>query len=395
MLRKLVAQLLTTCRALGIHSLSPLTSSTRAAGESSSKRVEPYVERLPSIKTSDDILVNIFGNPPAMATIAIPPSIPINIRKHSLVMVQGSSSRLRSKIRALLPFKSILFDGDVQLFEEITTTEPTSLIVSAQKSSMFQRYFGKSSQRSFTSLKLNGVTDWAILQKDAVQVYGGHSLVVGKHKTPKNISRAFARTLGLSRRPRTGLSTLASRGFTFIGGRGVAALAGHGQVFAIEVKENEEILINKHNLLSISVNGPHDLENCVVERQDSHPSILVQKVQRPSMLKIHSIQDLKTNLRSISEFISSIWQFVRMEMKDFIMGNSNFVNVWGPRTVLLQSEASGFYRNLKRETLIVSASRTTNHTPEVTLELKDFLNIVTCRPESKPTIESKLSFTNS
>lgn len=113
------------------------------------------------------------------------------------------------------------------------------------------------------------------------------------------------------------------------------------------------------------------------------------------MLKIHSIQDLKTNLRSISEFISSIWQFVRMEMKDFIMGNSNFVNVWGPRTVLLQSEASGFYRNLKRETLIVSASRTTNHTPEVTLELKDFLNIVTCRPESKPTIESKLSFTNS
>lgn len=393
MLRKLVAQLLTTCRALGFHSLSPLTGSTRIAGETSSKRVEPYVERLPSIKTSDDILVNILGNPPSMATIAIPPSIPINIRKNSLVMVQGNLPRLRSKVRALFPFKSFLFDGRVQLYEEITSTEPTSLIVSAQTCSMFQRYVGKSSQRSFASLELNGVTDWAILQKDALQVYGGPSLVVGKHKTPKNISRAFARTLGLSGRPRTGLSTLGSRGFTFIGGRGVAALAGHGQVFAIKVKENEEILINKHNLLSISVNGPHDLENCVVGRQDSQPSITVQKVKRPSMLPIRSFKDLTTNLRSISEFISSIWQLVRMKSKDLILGNSNFVNIWGPRTILLQSEASGFYRNLKRETLIVSASRTPDHTPEETLELKDYLNIVTCRPESKPTIESRLSFT--
>ncbi|QWU90269.1 hypothetical protein CA3LBN_004630 [Candidozyma haemuli] len=217
--------------------------------------------------------------------------------------------------------------------------------------------------------------------------------VVGKHKTPKNISRAFARTSGLSGRPRTGLSTLGSRGFTFIGGRGVAALAGHGQVFAIKVKENEEILINKHNLLSISVNGPHDLENCVVGRQDSQPSITVQKVKRPSMSPIRSFKDLTTNLRSISEFISSIWQLVRMKSKDLILGNSNFVNIWGPRTILLQSEASGFYRNLKRETSIVSASRTPDHTPEETLESKDYLNIVTCRPESKPTIESRSSFT--
>lgn len=394
MLRKLVAQLLITCRALGIHSLSPLTGSTRIAGEASSGRVEPYVERLPSIKTSDDILVNIFGNPPSMATVTIPPSIPINIRKNSLVIVQGSFPRLKSKIKALLPFKSFLFDGRIQLYEELTSTEPTSLIVSAQTSGIFQRYVGKSSQRSFASLELNGVTDWAILQKDSLQVYGGPSLVVDKHKTPKNISRAFARALGLSKRPRTGLSTLGNRGFTFIGGRGVAALAGHGQVFAIKVKENEEILVNKHNLLSISVNGPHDLENCVVGREESQPSITVQKVRRPSMLPIRSFKDLTTNLRSISEVISSIWQVVRMRSKNLTFGNSNFVNIWGPRTILLQSEASGFYRNLKKETLIVDASHTSDHTPQETLELKDYLNVVTCRPESKPTIESRLSFTN-
>ncbi|PVH16504.1 uncharacterized protein CXQ87_004797 [Candidozyma duobushaemuli] len=184
---------------------------------------------------------------------------------------------IRKKLETL--FRSV--GQNRSTISAITSTEPTSLIVSAQTCSMFQRYVGKSSQRSFASLELNGVTDWAILQKDALQVYGGPSLVVGKHKTPKNISRAFARTSGLSGRPRTGLSTLGSRGFTFIGGRGVAALAGHGQVFAIKVKENEEILINKHNLLSISVNGPHDLENCVVGRQDSQPSITVQKSSDP------------------------------------------------------------------------------------------------------------------
>lgn len=387
MFRNLTCRILTRHRHLNIQSAALEINVADTSGAASLSDVDPYVERLPSIKTSDDILIRLLGSPPSIASITMPPSVSTFIRKNSLILIEGAVLNLNFKLKFLDPLKSAMFDRRLQIYEEIVSTEPTSLLVSAQNKGKFENLLKRPNQKSFASLILDGVTDWAILQKDALQVYGGPSIIVSKHRIPKNISRAFARRLG-SKRDRTGLSNLGNRGFTFIGGRGVAALAGNGLIFALTVKENEEIVMNKHHILCVSVNGPFDLENCVVERQGESNN--VQGVPWSSLTPINSWKDFIANYRRVLRFISGAFRWLQGKCKDLMWGHENFVRVWGPRTVLLQSESVGFFSGLKKELPYVEGPGHLRSSQSP----KDYLNVVTCEPGSKPTIRSADSFTS-
>lgn len=387
MFRNLTYRILTLNRHLNIQSAAREINVADSSGTSSLSYVDPYVERLPSIKTSDDILIRLLGSPPSIATITMPPSVSTSIRRNSLILMEGAVRDLNFKLKFLDPLKSAIFDRRLQIYEEIVSTEPTSLLVSAQITGKFNHLLKRPNQKTFASLKLDGVTDWAILRKEALQVFGGPSIIVSKHKTPKNISRAFAKRLG-SKRDRTGLSSLGNRGFTFIGGRGVAALVGNGLIFALTVKENEEIVINKHSILSVSVNGPFDLENCVVERQGESSN--VERVVWSSLMPVKSWKDLITNYRKVLHFISGAFRWLQGKCKDIMWGHENFVRVWGPRTILLQSESVGLFSDLKKQLPHVEKSDPLRSSKSP----KDYLNVVTCEPGSKPTIRSTDSFTS-
>ena len=70
----------------------------------------------------------------------------------------------------------------------------------------------------------------------------------------------------------TGLFSWKKLGYTLLSGRGKVGLVGNGSssgygssIYNINLNQNEEILINKNNLLGITVNGPYDLQNCIVK----------------------------------------------------------------------------------------------------------------------------------
>lgn len=138
------------------------------------------------------------------------------------------------------------------------------------------------------NLILDGLNDWAILNKDAIQVYTGNSLSISVHSIPRYISKKLAKQLGTATtsgaatsgigglgsvfglgkgtaRIETGLRSLWNRGYTLLSGRGQVGLVGNGGIYQLDVGEQEEILINKRAILAITVNGPFDLENCVIK----------------------------------------------------------------------------------------------------------------------------------
>ncbi|KAF3987372.1 hypothetical protein FT663_03398 [Candidozyma haemuli var. vulneris] len=375
-------------RFMHVRSVPHEVSSTSLTPNGCNGESQLHVERLPSIKTSDSISLNAVGNPPTMVSVTIPPSLSVFVKRNALLMIQGSARHINSRLRLLNPIKTALLEGRVQTYEELVSAEPTSLLVSSSVNSRSMISFKCLSPKSIAPLELTGSNDWAVLQKDALQIYGGPSLVVAKHKVPKLISRGFAKRLGQVKRGRTGLASLATRGFTFIGGRGVAALAGSGSVFVITVRENEDVLINKNNLLALSVNGPHDLQNCVVEAQVPGETDNKNPVPREPLRAIHSLDDFLKSFSIVVTRVYEAWYWFSSTVKLYLWGRNNFIRIVGPRTVLLQSEAPrahfvfGSGNNIASEKFLET---TREKSPS------DFLHVVSCA-QDKPSIKSTSSF---
>lgn len=350
------------------------------------------VERLPSIRLSESVRLKALGTPATIVAVTLPPSIPLYVRRNSLISILGSSSLVSSRIRLFNPFKSLYLDGSVKLFEEFISTETSSFLVSSQVKKSIPRIFRNSSPKSFATLKLDGENDWAILKNEALQVYGGLAISVSKRKIPRRISRNLARTLSLLRRELTGLSSLVNRGFTYLSGRGVAGLVGSGLVVAITVDENDDILINLDNLLAVSINGPQDLQNCAVSRVSRLPRekpILMTK----SLRSIRSFQDAIDTLKIFGSCIIKLLAWFTMSLRLWFLGRHKFILIIGPRTVFLQTASSKNYYELNSEFFITNADEI--HDAKSGDTSRNYLNLVTLDGDQKPRIRSTDSFVKS
>lgn len=223
-------------------------------------------------------------------------------------------------------------------------------------------------------------------------MYGGLAISVSKRKIPRRISRNLARTLSLLRRELTGLSSLVNRGFTYLSGRGVAGLVGSGLVVAITVDENDDILINRDNLLAVSINGPQDLQNCAVSRVSRLPRekpILMTK----SLRSIRSFQDAIDTLKIFGSCIIKLLAWFTMSLRLWFLGRHKFILIIGPRTVFLQTASSKNYYELNSEFFITNADEI--HDAKSGDTSRNYLNLVTLDGDQKPRIRSTDSFVKS
>ena len=92
----------------------------------------------------------------------------------------------------------------IRLSKLISTT-PFSLLISS-KSRSSGSGSGSGFEKLFVNLVLDGTTDWAILDKSALQVYTGNSLSITMHKLPKFISKKLSRSLKKDKRARLTLT---------------------------------------------------------------------------------------------------------------------------------------------------------------------------------------------
>ncbi|ABN68423.1 predicted protein [Scheffersomyces stipitis CBS 6054] len=295
-----------------------------------------------------------LGTPQSVLSINCPPSVPVYLRRGSLLSIYGlndssSIKNVRSSINFINPIRRLLFGINTSSYQRLESTTPFSLLISAtyRKFSIFK----KSDNKSFVTISLDGSTDWSILYRDALQVYTGNSLTVSQYRVPRTISRKLSRTLNIPSNTTTGLFKWNKSGFIFLSGRGQVGLVGNGAIYNINLDDKEELLINRDNLLGLTVNGPFDLQNCVVEHnfttheKRSESSSVVQKP-----LGISVILKQQTTVRHKFKQIWSLFQYhleasfsflrgSRNKTNNFLVGNQNFVKIIGPRNLLLQSSS--------------------------------------------------------
>lgn len=391
------------------------------------------VTQLKPYQTLETAKFESLGTPPTLLSIHSPPSVPIYLRRGALLSIYGLKSRnkssssssgvnsddgpiIRNSIEYPQWWKRLILTGKFQTFQKLISTIPISLLISSKNKSNSSRYSGSNGSGgaddlSFVNLILDGLNDWAVLNKDAIQVYTGNSLSVSVHSLPRHISKKFAKQLGnptgggassgngifglgigASRggggssatsssiaRVDTGLRTLWNRGYTLLSGRGQVGLVGNGGIYQLDVGDQEEILINKRAILAITVNGPFDLENCILRDTSTVSSTTgtgVNVSAASSMLLLRSLK-LKLTLgqattkgttatttatpppptsssmayyqlkhywfritqytKSFLRYLAQTYHTLQTKWNNYSLGTNDFVKVVGPRNILIQS----------------------------------------------------------
>lgn len=270
-----------------------------------------------------------LGNPASVVNVRSPASVPLYVRKNSLLSVYGGN--VVSKMDYLLPIRRLFYGRFASGYQRLISTAPFSALVTAnsRKSDL---------NRSFTTLVVDGATDWAILEPRALQVYTGNALHVDMRVLPRSTSRKLAKETS---QKSTGLFSWTRSGYTLLTGRGQVALAGNGSIFNVNVAAGEKVLVNRENLLGLTVNGPQDLSNCVYKYE-------LAKTEEPKReyLAYKDIHGLP--ISPVSKFfkyfsVTRDWivrglqylNLVKLVGLDVLSGR-DFVNVTGPRNLLLQ-----------------------------------------------------------
>lgn len=301
-------------------------------------------------KTTDTAEIAALGNPPTVLNIHSPPSVPVYVRRGALLSIYGTSEAaiapVRSSLALISPFSRFFYGNFVSSYQRLVSTVPFSILVLSASRNF--SVFG-SPNKAFVNLSLDGSADWAILDKDAVHAYTGNSLAVSMYRTPATISRKLAKTLAVSSRTQTGLSRWNHLGFSLLSGRGQAGLVGNGSVYSITLKEEESVLVNRGNLLGVSVNGPYDLGNCCIKYEfekgaDPTEKTVVKTARTPSKSAyVNSAYQVWDGFRSALAVVGRYTGIAWLKSLSIFSGNHHFLKVVGPRSLLLQSNSPNQY----------------------------------------------------
>ncbi|EMG46239.1 AIM24 Altered inheritance of mitochondria protein 24 [Candida maltosa Xu316] len=357
-------------------------------------------QELTSYRSLETPEFTALNTPPSIISINTPPSVPIHIRRGSLLSIYGlheisTLESVRSSLEFPMFWKRLMYGGYVSGYQKLISTTPFSVLVSSLSRNDHAK---KGGNKSFANLILDGTTDWAVLERNAIQVYCGNSLVLGMYRIPNFISKKLSKKItasgggGGGKRDKTGLFSWFKSGYCLISGRGKVGLVGNGSVYNLNLNENEEILINKENLLAISVNGPYDLQNCIVKYEFPVSNALqgdvTAPIKKPVLLEPTTWGQVVYRTRQVGNWLLDSWKLIqkytigiKSTSYNYLVGNQEFVKVIGPRNLLLQSNTqSGTYlppiRRRSIETVIPSNTEQTTTTP-VTKSSNDYLNYVT------------------
>lgn len=390
-------------RALTIKQAPHVSNSTSVLNNSISNTSNiESVEDLPNLKSMGTVKMEAVGVPPSAMSIGVPPSLPVYFRRRTLLAIQANHKHISLSNNTIQLFKRLFYGNFVSRYQSLIGTEPFSLMVTASPLTVLPSIFKNTTSKSFASISLDGISDWAILKPDALHIYAGPSLNIDMFRLPRQISRQLAKRLDTSTKSLTGLFHWARPGYTFVSGRGNIGISGNGVVYSVQIAEGEELSINKNNLVALSVNGPHDIQNCVIKYtypvSDKVKEIVTTEIAPPRMAQIRNWHDFVINSKYYAWKVSKFFQKFRNQLlPKLLVGNMDFVRVIGPRSVLLQSGSpqQSFERTFHLPGLN-SSNLVGVETPKLPVSTErapaDYLNIVSFDAEGKPSIRSTNDF---
>lgn len=355
----------------------------------------------------------------SILSINLPPSVPIYLKRGSLLSIYGikqditSINSVRSSLEFPLFWKKLIYGIDSNKgYQRLISTSPFSILVSSQSRRGGSIFSKNNGDKLFVNLILDGGTDWAILKNDSIQAYSGNSLNLNIYKLPNYISKKLSKKLGFGNKKfKTGLISWINRkiGYILISGRGNVGLIGNGNIYNLNLIKNEEILINKENLLGITVNGPYDLQNCIIKYQfplkdqsiiDSNTSDVI--IEKPKLYEPNSWGMIKYRFDQFNKSFKKIFQSIFKYSSDvkesgfnYLVGNQEFIKIIGPRNILIQSNVDNSFiiPSIKRSDKIVTPVKSNDNTEvKKSTTTGDYLNYVTIEPGKGAVFKSTPDF---
>lgn len=388
-------------RFISISQSPPTSTGTAISSTTTSDDNIKDVEMLVSENALETAEFKALGNPQTVLAINSPPSVPVHIRRGSLLSIYGlrgnsSITSVRSTLQILNPVKRLIYGGFASSYQKLISTTQFSILVSSTSRNL--SLFKKSDNKSFVNVVVDGTNDWAILNKHALQVYSGNSLTVGMYKLPQKISKKLAKQLKVPTSTSTGLFKWTNSGYTLLTGRGQVGLVGNGSIYNVNLSADEELLINRHNLVGITVNGPFDLQNCIVKYSFPISGDEVVEPEKTRLLK--DISENSSYLSKVSQYWAWFMQYFSVLTRftsnskrstyNFLVGNQEFIRVVGPRNILLQSNTENTHIAKPRATPIKPAD------PSVPArKASDYLSYVTVQSDKGVVFESTPDFKKS
>ncbi|KAJ9497405.1 Altered inheritance of mitochondria protein 24, mitochondrial [Exophiala xenobiotica] len=255
--------------------------------------------------SSPDATFEVIGSPYSLLSVTLSPSQDLHTRRGTLVGFAGDPDGTVSSLRMLNPIRRAMV-GMPFLYQKITSTSAANALIST-----------RSPLTTFTILQLDGTTDWKLAQRKALLAWTGSTLSV-KPSLNARLSLAYW-------------------GSSDVTGRGLLALAGQGQVYAIELAEGETYVVHPSNVLAYSASSPSPRPDPY--RFKSNNIRLQIPLQLGNFFPSSKFVDtLKTS--NTYKLLANALLRIRTWSRRTIWGDRLFLQFRGPTTLLIQSRAA-------------------------------------------------------
>lgn len=323
--------------------------------ETKSQNAAPQVEI--AIKTNIGVVPDhpqfkTIGTPATTLSVSIPPSIPVTVKKGSVMSVYSysnnkmpshSSTNINNSIKStwkfFQPLRRLFLSGETASYQRIIGTVSLQLLISAYTTGGSK--VSSLGTKSFVNLSLDGTFDWALFNTSSLQCYTGNSLNVDVKRLPKDLQYG-----------------LKGRGYTWINGRGLASVVGNGNVFNVSLGEGEEIRVDRNNIFAVTMKDVSELSNGSIyaEKWNISDGVFSKRDDHEKVSDTEPAQALetKTNTKWTNNiYLDNIIGYTKILfsktfnffgdskslLTDYVMGTGNYVVIRGPRTVLIETGA--------------------------------------------------------
>lgn len=261
----------------------------------------------------------VLGQPATLASLAVPPSIPLYVRKGCLTSLHGSAP-ISMGYEWIGSWSSLLRYGTLKptvYHKLLSAAQFDALVAPNFLSNRLGPRLGLSSSpfRTLCLLTLDGTSDWNVWGKDSIVAFEDNSSL--ELRPPKF---SFSKSLFSSK-------------YTTLKGRGNVLLSGSGSVYTIQLKDaSDEIILRSEHLLAISGSTTLGIDQSVTEvalgepaKQETKPTEEVEEF------------DMKMFFQISKSIVAALWNRTKQFYSYVVNGPTKFLKIKGPRTLLVQS----------------------------------------------------------
>lgn len=352
-------------------SISLLRPTTTTVVPTQAELITSNVESLFADDVADTTRVRVLGQPATLASLVVPPSIALYVRKGCLTSLHGAPS-IAMSYEWIGFWSNLLRYGTLKpavYHKLISTTRFDALVAPNFLSNRLGPRLGLSSSpfRTLCLLNLDGTSDWNVWGKNSIVAFEGNTSL--ELKPPG---------LNLFRH-----NPLFSSKYLVLKGRGSVLLSGSGSVYTIQLKDaSDEIILRAEHLLAANGSTQIDINESITEQDLAPPRQQPVKTDETPDREF----DLKMFFQISRDLITATWNRTKFVYSYLLNGPTKFLKIRGPRTLLVQSSYNVYLPASSTNPGITTPARLTSQSS------KDYLNYVSVSKDGQVDFQSTADF---